>query len=397
MKNILILFLISFYLISCTKENNLIIGDKTYSDELGLLTSAGPGSSSSGGENGQGDSIQIEAGQITAGEWNDLVNWDFWTNLCSEEDYDSMNIYWEYNLDERISVKVTNPAGDLLENVKIELRDFDNNLLWTAISDNSGLADLWPGLSPEYQNNEALNISLNGEKQTSVLEFKDGVNEFVLNKSDEDGTKKIEIAFMVDATGSMGDELEYLKIELIDVIQKVEQDHAGVDVKLGAVFYRDEGDEYVTKKSDLTSNYTSTTDFIAKQRADGGGDFPEAVHSALKVSVNDLQWSDQAYSRILFMVLDAPPHYDSQVIDEIHLQTKKAAAAGIKLIPITASGIDKETEFLMRYMAMATNGTYVFVTNHSGIGNEHLTPSIGQYEVEYLNELLVRLIGEYLQ
>lgn len=395
MKNILILFLISFYLLSCTKDNNLIIGDKTFSDESGLYSSMGPGGSSGGG-NGQGDTIQIEAGQITAGEWKDLNDWDFWTSLCLEEDFDSMDNYWEYYLDERISVKVTNPSGDLLENIKIELRDTENNLLWTAISDNSGLAELWPGLSPEYQLNESLNLIVNGEKHTSVLEFRDGVNEFVLNKSDSDGTKKIEIAFMVDATGSMGDELEYLKIELIDVIQKVEQNQMGIDVNLGAVFYRDQGDEYVTRKSDLTSNYVSTTDFIAKQRADGGGDFPEAVHSALKVSINDLQWSDQAYSRILFMVLDAPPHHDAQVIDEIHLQTKKAAAAGIKLIPITASGIDKETEFLMRYMAMATNGTYVFVTNHSGIGNEHITPSIGQYEVEYLNELLVRLIGEYL-
>ncbi|MCF8381696.1 MAG: VWA domain-containing protein [Bacteroidales bacterium] len=397
MKNTFILLIISLYLFGCTKDNNLIIGDKTYTDELGLHTYDGFGGSSGGGGNGEGDTIQIEAGQITAGEWKDLENWDFWTSLCNEQEFDSMDNYWEYNLNERISVKVRNSAGDLLENIKIELRDSDNNILWTAKSDNSGSAELWPGLSADYQYNEDLILSVDGTIQTSVLEFQNGVNEIILNKTDGIGTKKIEIAFMVDATGSMGDELEYLKVELIDVIKMVEQNHTGIDVNLGAVFYRDEGDEYLTKKSDLTSDYTTTTSFIAKQRADGGGDYPEAVHSALKVSVNNLQWSDQAYSRILFMVLDAPPHYDAQVIDEIHLQTKKAAAAGIKLIPITASGIDKETEFLMRYMAMATNGSYVFVTNHSGIGNDHITPSIGQYDLEYLNELLVRLIGEYLE
>ena len=73
------------------------------------------------------------------------------------------------------------------------------------------------------------------------------------------------------------------------------------------------------------------------------------------------------------------------------------AQKGIKLIPVVASGIDKETEFLMRYTAIATNGTYVFITNHSGIGNDHLEPTVGEYEVELLNKLLVRLINSYLE
>lgn len=49
----------------------------------------------------------------------------------------------------------------------------------------------------------------------------------------------------------------------------------------------------------------------------------------------------------------------------------------------------------MRFMAISTNSTYVFITNHSGIGNDHLKPSIGQYEVEKLNDLIVRLIKKY--
>ncbi|MEM8907449.1 MAG: hypothetical protein AAGD05_06350, partial [Bacteroidota bacterium] len=33
----------------------------------------------------------------------------------------------------------------------------------------------------------------------------------------------------------------------------------------------------------------------------------------------------------------------------------------------------------------------------SGIGNDHLEPTVGDYEVELLNDLLVRLIGEYIE
>ena len=94
-------------------------------------------------------------------------------------------------------------------------------------------------------------------------------------------------------------------------------------------------------------------------------------------------------------MLDAPPHYEPDIVKEINDLIEDASAKGIKIIPVTASGIDKETEFLMRFMAVFTNGTYVFITNDSGIGNDHLKPSVGPYEVEYLNQLIVRLIDNY--
>jgi len=85
------------------------------------------------------------------------------------------------------------------------------------------------------------------------------------------------------------------------------------------------------------------------------------------------------------------------VIETVQKAIENAATNGIKIIPITASGINKETEFLMRFSAIATNGTYVFITDHSGIGNDHLEPTVGDYEVEFLNNLMVRLINENLE
>ncbi|MEL7222149.1 MAG: T9SS type A sorting domain-containing protein, partial [Bacteroidota bacterium] len=37
------------------------------------------------------------------------------------------------------------------------------------------------------------------------------------------------------------------------------------------------------------------------------------------------------------------------------------------------------------------NGTYTFVTDHSGIGNAHIEPSTDAYQVAFLNDVLVRL------
>jgi hypothetical protein len=100
------------------------------------------------------------------------------------------------------------------------------------------------------------------------------------------------------------------------------------------VFYRDEGDDYVTRVSAFTSNITTTLNFIKQQKAEGGGDFPEAVHTALDKAVNNLQWSSTARTRILFLLLDAPPHYENKVITDLQKHIKDAAAKGIKIIPL---------------------------------------------------------------
>jgi len=44
---------------------------------------------------------------------------------------------------------------------------------------------------------------------------------------------------------------------------------------------------------------------------------------------------------------------------------------------------------------MATNGTYVFITDDSGIGEDHIEATVGDYEIKTLNDLIVRLITKY--
>jgi|GEM_PF-3702208 len=68
---------------------------------------------------------------------------------------------------------------------------------------------------------------------------------------------------------------------------------------------------------------------------------------------------------------------------------------GIKIIPITASGIDKNTEFLMRLLGLSTHGTYVYITDHSGLGDTPLELTAGPYEVEFLNDRMKRLLLQY--
>ena len=82
---------------------------------------------------------------------------------------------------------------------------------------------------------------------------------------------------------------------------------------------------------------------------------------------------------------------NSQITETVQL----AAEKGVRIIPIASSGIDTETEFLLRSWAIMAGGTYLFLTDDSGIGNDHLEPTIGEYSVEKLNECMIRVICEY--
>ena len=344
-------------------------------------------------KDGQGG-IQPQGGLVTAGEWNDLDNWAFYQKTLMKEPFKGFPDDWQMYTNHRIAVAITaknKPAA----NATVTL--FRNDTpIWTAKTDNLGRAELWVGAFQKEKelNTPLLRLTVNEQWVSTAAISETQVNRIALDETLPSPTNLVQIAFMVDATGSMGDELEFLKMDLKKVIAEVQKTNTQLKISTATVFYRDEGDEYVVKHSPFTENINQTTEFISQQRADGGGDFPEAVDKAL-VQLNQLQWQPEARTRIAFLVLDAPPHNKPAVISSIQYSVKTAAASGIKLIPVVASGIDKTTEFLMRFIAMYTNGTYVFITDHSGIGNKHLEPSVGEYQVEKLSDLMVRLIKKY--
>ena len=344
-------------------------------------------------KDGQGG-IQPQSGLVTAGEWNDLDNWAFYQKTLMKEPFKGFPDDWQMYTNHRIAVAITaknKPAA----NATVTL--FRNDTpIWTAKTDNLGRAELWVGAFQKEKelNPTLLRLKVNEQWVSTATISETQVNRIALDETLPSPTNQVQIAFVVDATGSMGDELEFLKMDLKKVINEVQKANNQLKISTGTVFYRDEGDEYVVKHSPFTEDINQTTEFISLQRADGGGDFPEAVDKAL-VQLNQLQWQPEARTRIAFLVLDAPPHNKPAVINSIQYSVKTAAASGIKLIPVVASGIDKTTEFLMRFIAMYTNGTYVFITDHSGIGNKHLEPSVGEYQVEKLSDLMVRLIKKY--
>lgn len=384
--------------VSCSKDGEGYWADGSVKDDSYPSAYEGDGSyvgGSIGGNGGGG-----EAGVLTAAEWNDLDNWAFWTGVMNNQEWNSSFEMWKFDTSSRIAIRVKDSAGEPVVNLPVALYQ-NQSCLWEARTSVKGEANCWFGLFPkDIEPAQDLRLKIGGTLQEGEPVISTGKednpvswNEYVVSASAPQQTA--DIAFVVDATGSMGDEIAFLKKDLLSILESVRQSQTGVEIRTGTVFYRDKGDDYVTRHSAFTTDFSSTMQFVEKQNASGGGDLPEAVHWALEATLQNLAWNPEARSRLAFLILDAPAHYNqNEVIESIHQSITAFARNGIRIIPVLASTGDKTTEFMCRYFAIVTDGTYVFLTDDSGVGDSHLTPTVGQYTVEKLNDLLVRLITE---
>lgn len=342
--------------------------------------------------------LGANAGTLTATEINDFSKWDLWMDIGAKE----LSIYkdmWRIYPEKRYSVQVITKNNLPIANAEVWLENRENIVYWKSKTDNTGKAELWYNFY-ENQKSQKDIIRVRYDGQVYFIGkpkmIQKGINIIKL-PVDCKTSDEVDIAFVIDATGSMDDEIDFLKTDLLDIIGHTKEAFPEVDLHLGSVFYRCQGNEYVTRLSEMSSDVNKTISFIQDQDAGQGGD--EAVEEALQAAIEELEWRPSAHTKILFFILDEQPLTNREVMDKMHYYIKEASALGIRIVPIIASAEkmshSKSLEFLMRSMALATNGTAFMLTNHSGIGNDHATPTTDVYDVELLNSIIKRIIYQY--
>ena len=315
------------------------------------------------------------SGVLTAAEYSDLENWDFFKELVQDQKIS----FPAYGLDptNAVSVTVTDNNQQPLAGETVTLLDGQGATLWETITDGEGKAWLF------YDTNATpATVSTGGQD----MAFADEVS-FVSSSSVQQDTG-LQVMFILDTTGSMGDELNYLKEDFMEIVNEV----SGKNFLFSANFYRDQGDAYVTKCNPFTSNTQTVQQQFDAEDARGGGDTPEAVADILYETMVQADWKD-GYRKVAFIIFDAPPHDGTE--KQIDAAVRAAAAQGIHVIPVVASNAERDTELFGRALAIMTNSEYVFLTDDSGVGDSHLEPIIGNYTVESLHDIIVRLIKEY--
>jgi len=177
---------------------------------------------------------------------------------------------------------------------------------------------------------------------------------------------RLDVAFLLDATGSMGDEIDAVKDKIRDMISTIALGDPAPAVRFGIVAYRDRGDTYITTISPLTDNIDEIVDNLDRIEADGGGDYAESLTEALHATVHDLNWDMEAkVSRLVFLIADAPPHLDYPDDYDYVEEYQMAQEKGIAVHAIGASGLDEEGERIFNEIAAGTGGQFQWLAYES--------------------------------
>ena len=209
----------------------------------------------------------------------------------------------------------------------------------------------------------------------------------------------LDVFFLLDATGSMGDELDRLTATVDSVVERISALDGEPDVRLGMTVYRDQGDPFVTRTFDFTDDAASFRSALAEVHADGGGDYPEALDEALGAALEEPSWRPSGEAvQIVFVVADAPPQIERDVATPYDESLRLAATRGIRIHAVGASGSSDAAEYALRQFSQYTGGRFVFLSY--GVGGAALGPSTDIASVDYeelpLEDLLVRLVAEQL-
>ena len=210
----------------------------------------------------------------------------------------------------------------------------------------------------------------------------------------------LDVAIVLDTTGSMQSQIDRLKQTLAAIHFQISQLPSQPEVRFGAVAYRDRGDDYVTQVTPFTGDVQAFQQVLDRLTADGGGDTPEDMQSGLDQALHALHWRDNAI-RLGFVVADAPPHTDYGQAFDYRAAMQESLQRGIKWTGVGVGGLPVEAEVVLRQLAQATLGEYVFVTSGDGgdsDGNAHeASHHVGSnYHAENLDQAMVRIVRREL-
>ena len=205
--------------------------------------------------------------------------------------------------------------------------------------------------------------------------------------------KTLQLAFVIDTTWSMGDQINKIKETIQSVVGQVKEGNASLSIEYGLVAYKDKHDQYLTSAYQFTSDLDAYQERLDGLSAWGGGDYPEDINSWLEEAMEFLNRSDDASTwRLAFLVADAPPHMDYNQTYDYRVALLRAVEQWVKIYPVASSGLDNTVgELIFRQIALITNASYVFITKGaSGKTDYHVDEQ--SYSVASLDDLLVDII-----
>lgn len=211
----------------------------------------------------------------------------------------------------------------------------------------------------------------------------------------------LDIVFILDTTGSMGEEISRLKATIEIIKLNLTSLSSKPRVRFGMVLYKDMGDEYRTQVIPLTGSLPGFQKDLDLVEASGGGDTPEDLQAALQAAITRLDWNRNGI-RLSFIITDAPPHLDYEQ-EYTYIEASKAARReGIKIYSVGTGGLDLMGEYILRQISQYTGAKYIFLTYGEEGESEGGQPGSvshhtgANYQTDKLEAIIIRFAREEL-
>jgi Mg-chelatase subunit ChlD len=299
--------------------------------------------------------VQAPSG-VRAGEWDDNANYRDYMGWLKGTARGVSRL----DVASRQFVVVTDRDGKAMPNCRIDLRGQGGATSLVTMA--SGRAMVFPGALGIGADLTATASCGGGAPVSAKLDARtlDGVAQLKLDLARQlPARRAIDLAFVLDTTGSMAEEIEAVKSTIRAVADQLGT--AQTDVRVGLVEYKDRTDCLLTRTFPFSSDLRAFSGQVAAIAASGGGDTPEDMHAGMTAALDKLQWRSDAVARMVVVIADAPPHLDYQNQRDYADAAKRAAARGIKLYSVSASGMDDTGQVVMRQLAQLTGGSNMFV------------------------------------
>jgi Mg-chelatase subunit ChlD len=173
---------------------------------------------------------------------------------------------------------------------------------------------------------------------------------------------KVDVAFLLDCTGSMGGILRDAKRTIWSIATRITAGKPAPQVRIALIPFRDKSDDFVTQVFDLTEDIDVVYDNLRTLRARGGGDGPEHVNAALFDALDKLSWRrDEETLKLVFLVGDAPPHDDYPDTPTCRQLARIAADNGVRVNTVLCGG-DRFARKSFEDIARAASGEFTMIS-----------------------------------
>jgi Mg-chelatase subunit ChlD len=325
---------------------------------LGSIGTLGHGAGTSGSHSAAPG--QALPGGVRAGEWDDNANFREFARWLGKTDAPGAT---QLDLSVRRFVVVRDADGKPVPSCLVDVADAaGGSPALTLTTTSNGRALLFP--RAEGLRAATLVATARCQGVVALKQVKVGVGDGVVDLQLPVSrvlpeAPSIDVAFVVDTTGSMAEEIDALRGALAKVSGALAE--VGVRPRVGLVEYKDKGDEYITRLHPMTTDLPGLSARIDGIRAAGGGDGPEHVNQALRTAIRGLKFRPESVARLVFLVGDAPPHLDYEGDEGYFPAVREASRAGIQIHTIAASGMDHLGQVVFRQVAQYTGASNLFV------------------------------------